>query len=266
MVAGEGPDGVGAESKLEKWAMKNQKFKLAVLSVIAGAGLAFGSHQANGSVVYSYIAQQQHYSGNPGDVISVNVYLQEKLTAASDTSFLASDGGLSGFVTVASLLNSSVPGSQSKLTGATADTADFQLFSNSNFNFVTSTGDAGQLQGSADTGGVTGTVHPGAEVGNGPAGTAISNAVFLGTMKVTVGQGTTTFGLGAIDPVNGGATTTAVDVFDLDLAPEASGAPTGAYTPVGTTVTQFDITAAPEPASLGVLAMGGLLAFRRRRA
>lgn len=248
--------------------MKNQKMKLAVLSVIAGTGLAFGGHQASGAVVYSYIAQQQHYSGNPGDVINVNVYLQEQLTAQGDSSFLATDGGLSGFVTVASLLSSTVPGSQSTLTGATANPTDFQVFNTSpKYDFVDAAGDAGQLQGSADTAGVaTGTVHPGAEVGNGPAGVAISNAVFLGTLKVTVGQGKTTFTLGALDPVFGGATTTANNVFDLDLPPAASGAPDGAFTPVGSNVTQFDITAAPEPASLGVLAMGGLLALRRRRA
>jgi hypothetical protein len=248
--------------------MSIQRFKLAAFSAFAAVLLGV-FHQANASVVYSYVAQQSTYNAQPGASVTVNVYLQELLTGNS-TSFIASDGGLSGFVAVVNRVPGTLPPMPSILSAAAANTTDFQLFNSATYNFVAGTGDSGQVQGSADTGGVTGTAHPGAEVGNGAVAVAKSNAIYLGNFTVTAGSGpgTTQFTLGAIDPVNGGATTTTFNVFDLDLAPDASGAPAGAFTPVGTTLTTFNVTVAgvPEPASLGLLAFGGLLALRRRRA
>ncbi|MDB5333200.1 MAG: hypothetical protein JWP03_4351 [Phycisphaerales bacterium] len=237
--------------------MENQRTKIAVFSVIAGLGLLCGQ-QASGSTVYSYIAQQQQYGGNPGDVISVNIYLQEQTTGGS---FLATDGGLAQFGVAVNQLSADIPGSASKLTAANADTADFTIFNGPIENFVDAAGDSGQLGGNIN--GVLGA--PGIEVGNGGPSVAIGNAVFLGTFSVEVGLGRTTFSLGAIDPINGGYTTTRNIVYDLDTQTDGNANPTNAYTGVGFRTTTFAI-GFPEPSSLGVLALGGLLALRRRRA
>jgi MYXO-CTERM domain-containing protein len=236
--------------------MKNQKMKAVAFSVIAGMGLAF-SHQASAAVVYSYIAQSHHYSGNPGDVIAVNVYLQEQLTASSDVPFLATEGGLSGFGVVATQSPTGLPSSPSFLSAPISDAVDFGGFKSN--SPPDAAGDTATIAASINLG------ASGVQVNNGGANVAISNAVFLGTFSVTVAPGTTTFTLGAVDPVNG-ANTVTKNGSDLDIQQDPFGGPSTAFIGVGSGTTTFDVTAAPEPASLGVLAMGGLLVLRRRRA
>jgi len=231
--------------------MKYQNMKMLAVAAVAGLGLAFGGNQASGSIVYQYVAQQGQYSGNPGQVIPVNVYLQESLTGSSQ-SFIASDGGLSGFGVLATEVSA---GGTSALTGI-ADSPSFGGLHNDvppDASGASATMDATIALGS-----------PGVNVGNGGSGISIPNAVYLGTLSVTVGPGSTTFSLGAIDPVNGGNTTTKNNVYDLDLTADNSGLAANTFTPAG--AGSFTVTASPEPGSLGVLALGGLLALRRRRA
>ena len=93
--------------------------------------------------------------------------------------------------------------------------------------------------------------------------TTPANEVYLGLLRILVGTGSTTFNVGEYN-TTGQNTVTYTNGDDLDLG--GPGNTSTVFTPVGTKVTSFTINATPEPASLGVLALGsaGLLLRRRR--
>jgi PEP-CTERM motif len=241
--------------------MSNRNLKLAVFSAIAASCLGL-AHQAAAAVVYSYVTDKSSYTGAPGSSVVVDVYLKEDLTNGS-TSFLASDNGLAAF---AVLINkSNAPAAPATITGSNVNGTDFPLFHAN--TMVVAGGASASIGGAIDVAATAG-VLPGNTGGGAVTGPAVSNEIFLGTLNVTVGSsGATTFTVGALDPVNGTNTVTKANVFDLDTGLDGDLNPTTAYTAVGTTLTSFTVSAPiPEPASMGLLAVGGLLALRRRRA
>lgn len=243
--------------------MSIRKLRLAAFSAFAMV-LMGALHQASAAVVYTYIAEKPTYTVQPNSTVVVNVYLQE-LTSAGSGSFLATDGGLAGFGTAVAQSSNGLPASPSKLTAAAANATDFTVFNTAAYNFVDITGASGQIAGAIN--GVGGAA--GIQVNNsgGSTAPAKANAVYLGNFTITAGpSGTTQFTLGAIDFVNGQNTLTKNSVYDIDLQQDQNGATTNLFTGVGTNLTTFSVSVAPEPASLGLLAFGGLLALRRRRA
>lgn len=243
--------------------MKNQQLKFAALSAVAALGFA-ACGSANAAVVYSYVTDQNSYNAS-GPTVTVNLYLKETLTDGS-TSFLATDNGLSAFAVLVKQSANGLPPSASFISSVATDATDFPLFNGPSTSFKSAAGDRAQLGGSIDVAATMG-VEPGnvggTVAGNTVASPSIANEIFLGHIVVTVGQGVTTFTVGALDPVNGTNTVTKANVFDLDTGLDGDGNPVTSYTGVGTTTTSF--TVSPEPASLGVFAVGGLLALRRRR-
>lgn len=230
-----------------------------VAAFAAGFSLLTAAQQVHANVTYSYVAEKPVYIGAPGSTIAVNVYLKETLTNGSK-SFIASDGGLDLFYTIVTEVGG--PPTPSKLSGAFANTSDFGIFSNSSFNFVDSSGDTGQISGEAAV--IFGA--PTVFVNNAGGGTApaFSDEVFLGHFNVVVGSpGPTTFSLGAVDPVYGGATVTHNNSYDLDIQVDGNGDPTNLFTGVGTSTTTFIVV--PEPSSLAVIGAGCLVLLVRSR-
>jgi len=238
--------------------MMNQNLKVAVLAAAAGLGLVF-CQPANASIVYSYVTDSSTYLGAPGSTVQVKVYLKEALSGSS-TSLLASENGLAGFNALVTEV-SPPPSNGAMISTEGSNSNDFPLF---NTDSNSADGSSGLIAGAVPAG----TTHA-PQPGNGPVGTATAGEVYLGFFNFKVGgPGTSTpFVVGASDPVNGGNTTTLKNVYDLDTQTDQNGNPTNLFTGVGTTTTRFVISApVPEPASVGVFALGGLLALRRRRA
>jgi hypothetical protein len=201
--------------------------------------------------MYQYVADTNQYTAPAaGTTVPVNVFLKE-ITSGGSPSVLVADNGL--FSGGAEVLRT---GSGSAvMTGVNLDTVDF-------------TGPSAVNVGGADT---TFNVNTGTSdktgvgFGNsngGAVSTTPANEIYLGTVLIQAGSGTTNYKLQAI---SGGGTTLDFLGNDLDVTSTTPPVYTGAGDPSVTPFT-FSVTAAPEPASLGLLGLGaiGLLARRRK--
>jgi hypothetical protein len=224
--------------------------KLTMLGAAVAMG-AFAAQRASAGVMYQYVADaSQYFIPAPGATVPVNVYLKENLTNGSPSVLVADNGLFSGGAEVLRTGSGS-----STITGVNLDTVDFTGPStvnvggaDTNFNVNTGTLDK--------TGVGFGNTNGGA-VANTPA-----NEIYLGTVLIQAGSGTTSYKLQAI---SGGGSTLDFLGNDLDVTSTTPPVYTGAADPSVTPFT-FSVTAAPEPASLGLLGLGalGLLARRRK--
>jgi hypothetical protein len=211
---------------------------------------------ARAGVIYQYVSDQPVYSGFPGQVVNVNIFLQETVTGTS-TSLLASEGGLfsGGFYVVEH-------GNSATITGLTPNPA---FTSNGGFfspNFTATQARLTETESISALNGVGGTV-------NGKV-----TDVLLGTLAVKLGSAPSStsfliepyrfapkgpFGGSGVD----GNTLSFLNNFDLDVT-NNGGAPPPAFTgadavPPGS----FDV-AVPEPGTLALalVAAGGVGAVR----
>ncbi len=239
--------------------MRYMKLSMARL-LMFGLPIICMAHRANATVMYSYVSDQANYSVLYGQTVTVNVYLKETLTQGS-TSLLnsAHENGLysASFAVTAA---SNVLPSPSVVTGAAADSAEFD--GGSSFTVASHTSTTAHVNNSQglspDAAGV--------QLGNQPtlagAVTTPANEVFLGTITITAGYSiaATTFNLGELN-LSHGNTITYADDYDLD---KNSANP--AYSGVGTAITSFTVTATPEPCAVVVFLLGGVGCLIRRRA
>lgn len=212
---------------------------------------------ASAAVVYEYITDKPDYQANPGDTVNVAVYLHE-LVSGGSASVINSDGGLfgAGFT----VLRQSGDGS---LKTAAADVG----LNTSDFGGLSAIGGHnGQGSASATEMAITQSIplsaSTGIKLGNtgGGAGATMADAVYLGTIHIVAGQGTSAFGLKPYN-TSGGNTITNNNFLDLDFDNASP-----AFTGVGAKVTTFTVSNVPEPASIGLLAgMIGYGLIRRRR-
>lgn len=201
-----------------------------------GNSVPGGSASATTSGVrYAYVTDQTSYSGAAGSDVTVYLYLREYLSGGS-TSVIVSDGGLSSFGVSIDRSSASLPADPSTITALAANAADFPAFSGSPFTQFTAS--SGTAFGAISIGSGSG-IQPG---NTGGAAPSVADEIYLGRLHVTIGtSGTTTFSVGAIDPINGGSTTTKSDIYDLDI----SQATAPAYTGVGVAASLFTVTATP---------------------
>jgi hypothetical protein len=214
---------------------------------------------AQAAVVYDYVAGNTNYVANKGDVINVPIYLRETLTNGS-TSVINADGGLYGASVALTRMTSGLPADPSGFVGTAASV----LLNKVNFDGNSAVaGVNGQGSPSATDVSLTeaiGNSSPGVQTGNtgGGAVPGVANQVYLGTVQITVGSGTTTFALKEYN-TGGGNTITNNNFYDLDVDNASP-----AFTGVGTRTTTFTVSV-PEPTSLGFVMGGGMLALARRR-
>jgi hypothetical protein len=187
-------------------------------------------------------------TANGSNSVVLPVYL---LADSTGVTLLTSEGGLgtAGFNINRTSGNGTITGFTPAETGT-----DFSGLSTPWVMTTTSItqGDEGAANGQAN----------GVKLGNDGSP---SNTILLGTVTFTPGTTTTVFTLSAQDPVNGGSTFTNKNVYDLDLT-DNGGSPPPTYVGVGSNVATFTlVTPSPEPGSLGLLAVGGLMALKRRR-
>ncbi|HWE94195.1 MAG TPA: PEP-CTERM sorting domain-containing protein [Tepidisphaeraceae bacterium] len=237
--------------------MPISRLKLAVLSAVAAIGVV-GSYQANAAVVYSYTTDQPDYSVAPGGTAVVKLYLQE----SGSPSFITSDGGLFAAGNEVDFVSSSAS-TPATITGQAPNTTDF---GGPTSNTVSKTQSVLIMA-------IASPPAPDVQLqntGGGASPNTLSNEVYIGSITITAGSsGVTHYTVGAVnDPQFGiGEVTLTKSQADLDLGTDSLGNPLPNVTGVNSTLTPFTVTvgAAPEPASLGLLACGGLLALRRRR-
>jgi hypothetical protein len=224
--------------------------KLTMLGAAVAMG-AFAAQRASAGVMYQYVADAGQYTAPAaGATVPVNVYLKEIASGGSPSLLVADNGLFSGGAEVLRTGSGSAV-----MTGVNLDTVDFTGPSAVNvggadttFNVNTGTSDLkGVGFGNTNGGAVSGT----------PA-----NEIYLGTVLISAGSGTTSYKLQA---VSGGGTTLDFQGNDLDVSSASAPAYTGAGDASVTPFT-FTITPTPEPASLGLLGLGalGLLARRRK--
>lgn len=231
-----------------------------------GAASCVAAQPAHATVIYSYVTDASSYEAPPGSpfgtLVAVNVYLQETLTGGS-SSFIAANAGLYGAGAAVNELGvsggtvSQIPTDRSAfaftMKGSQQIYTDQPTNAN-NLEFTETIGGAG----------IQGPLMPD---GNG--------RILLGTLKVRVGTGQTTFALTSlhndtIDNSNSqlgqsdSNTFTDHNSYDLDIG--YSDLYTGADDAPATNFT-VGLAPVPEPASVAVFGVAaiGLLARRRRR-
>jgi hypothetical protein len=211
---------------------------------------------ASAAVVYDYITDKPDYSANAGDTVNVAVYLRELVDGGS-SSVINSDGGLfgAGFTVLRQNGDASLKTAAADVGLNTTDFAGLPAIAGHNGQGSPSASEMAITQSisiSAPTG-----VKPG-NTGGGAA-SALSNAVYLGTIHIVAGQSNSTF---ALKPYNttGGNTITNNNFLDLDFDNASP-----AFTGVGSKLTTFTVSV-PEPASIGLLVgLAGYGLIRRRR-
>jgi hypothetical protein len=216
---------------------------------------------ARAGLIYQYVTDQSAYGGFPGQVVNVNVFLQETVTAPS-TSLLASEGGLfSGGFYVVEQGNPTNPATIIGLKQNPAFVGDLSSAFNAR--------QARLLEDALfNTSGVTGTVK-----GN-------VTDILLGTLTVKLGGQTTSF---LVEPYKfapksfggtglDGNTLTFLNGFDLDVTNNGGLPPPVTFTGADA-APPFTFTAAvPEPGTLalalvaaaGVGTVRGWRRWRRR--
>jgi hypothetical protein len=252
-----------------------------VLLTLCWAGLASG---ARADITYEYVTDQTTYTAaNPGDTVTVTLYLQETATKGSQ-SLIAAEGGLSG---------AGVAVAQSKVSPSGASATTISAINPNNSaepDGFTGNGKSGATAANAFlsefvSNGFTGSTGPSGTTKGGSVTTTGSTTVtdvLLGTLTLKAGDtgSTTTFTVLSLKNSSGnsfsghdGNTLTFTNFNDLDpnSAKNFSPAYTGADSFVGSTAYTFQVTVAatPEPGSLvlGAVAASSLAlgAWRCRR-
>ncbi len=230
-----------------------------LLALVALITIGHGTSDA--AVEYRYVADYSIYYGDIGSQVTINLFIQETVTGASQ-SIIGKDGGIFG----AAILVTRINGGDAKIFGTADDKKITPNVANTPSGFGPNptivnqkplTVDQTGLIINADTLGGNGSDGPNIGGGSG----AGVNKIFIGSLNITVGSNLTTFvlsnyGLG-LDTITQGGT-------DLDF--DGPGY-TGASNPVNGLFT-FDVAAVPEPSSMalcGLIACGMSYAGYRRR-
>ncbi|MDB5173166.1 MAG: hypothetical protein JWM97_3314 [Phycisphaerales bacterium] len=240
--------------------MSISRLKLAVLSAVAAIGVT-ASHQANAAIVYSYVTDQTNYDVAQNTPVVVKLYLKETLSGGS-TSLITSDGGM--FAVGAEVQHaSSAVAAPSKITGQATNTSDFGGPTSNSIDASTDTAFFAIAIGTPPA--------PNVQLGNtggGASPNTLANEIYIGTVTITAGgPGVNNYSIIANSPAGGpGGNTLTKTGYDLDLGQDPNTDPVPGVVGAANSITPFTVTVTPEPASLGLLACGGLLALRRRRA
>ena len=217
------------------------KLKL-TLCLLVTAALAMFAGQARADVLYSFVTDQAAYDVAADGTVSVDVYLQETLTGGSSSELVAQNGLFSFDVAVDVM---SAPIDPAAVT-ASAVNADFNgevnnvppmiVIANRDFGF-------------SEPDGVQPTMID-----------ATTYRVLLATFTIEGGSllgETTSFSVADYEnPLTQGA-----DENTLYWDNIAATNPLDAVIGAGS----FDVTVVPEPASMSLLALGGLMGIRRRK-
>jgi hypothetical protein len=232
-----------------------------LFAVACFATIGLASSRAD--VTYRYITDQQNYTGNLGDLVPVQILLQE-ITTGTSTSVIFSDGGLFG-------AGVRVKSPDGAIWGGPGATADFKITGNATpppTGFGTSPTALSQTPATATESGliINGDVPTANSVffADGAAGT---RSVLLGTVNVKIGATPSTL---TVTPYGGGLNTITQQGTDLDASGNSVGNGTpyigAANNPAG--AYSFTVAVIPEPSSMalcGLIACGMSYAGYRRR-
>jgi hypothetical protein len=223
--------------------------------------IALTAGQAQAAVEYFYVADATNYSGVSGSTVKVDLFLRE--VVLSGQTIIGPSGLQMGLFSVVIGVNRA--GGDSAISSATGNTTQFPNLPA--VDVVNAGANAGFVLNAPLGGAVVAT----------PKGGGV-NEIFIGSMNVTVGTGSTTFKIvngNFADPgtgagTSGAATLTFAGGHDLDAAAGTVGPQsyqgTGAFPDFQFTVTELE--AIPEPSSIalcGVLAAGFAARVYRRR-
>lgn len=215
------------------------RLKLASCS-LALAALVLTTHQARADVVYSYVTDQHAYEVGPGSTAWVHVYLEERLTGGSSSELLAQHGLFSFDVAVDV---ASAPSDPAAIIASEANPDFNGVVNNVSSSMLIADRDVFESEG-AQPAMVDDTTY----------------RVRLATCTVQAGGlagETTTFSVGDFEnPQTPGAEENTFYWDDI-----AAADPLDAF--IG--AASFGVTVIPEPASVALIAAGGLTVFRRRK-
>jgi len=258
---------------------------------MALATLAIAPTAGRADVAYSYVTDQSAYNLSAPGTITVDLYLQEKLTGTS-TSLIAADGGMSS--AAASISRAAGQNGASFVTTGTGTTPAFGSTT------VNTAGFAGGGATAVRYGADNNTTNPGAQtasqatfgvlnqlgVGSGPTNINPDSTgrILIGTVQIAATSGTTKFNLSNYPPSgtsSGNTITTGsgigagVGFLDLDYSNNLYPGNTQPFSPnyTGTLAnsTFFTVTvttAVPEPSSIllcGLVVCGGAFRVYRGR-